>query len=71
MRRYLKKNVGRSVLVQAQGLAYRGRLHAVGGDGLVLVEVQLLVESPVSSDWRPFDGAAVVPAGVVQHVQVM
>lgn len=71
VRRYLRKNIGRPVVVQCWGVAYRGRLHHVGGDCLVLVDVQVLDEESRRPDWSAFDGEAIVPAGTVRHVQVV
>lgn len=70
MRRYLKKNIGRPVVVQCWGLAYRGRLHHVSGDGLVLVDVALLDESTRQPTWDKVDGEVLVPAATVRFVQV-
>lgn len=71
MRRYLKRNIGQPVIVQCWGLAYRGRLHHVAGDSLVLVDALALDEESRQPDWARIDGAVLVPAGVVRHVQVL
>ncbi|QOV99519.1 LSm family protein [Rhodococcus pyridinivorans] len=70
MRRYLKRNIGRPVVVQCWGLAYRGRLQQVSGDGLVLAEAYMLDEEKRQPEWARLDGEVLVPAGAVRFVQV-
>lgn len=71
VRRYLKQNVGRQIVVQCWGFSARGRLHAEKGDGLVMVESEMLDESARVPVWATVDGELLIPAPCVRFVQVL
>ncbi|WP_037165056.1 hypothetical protein [Rhodococcoides fascians] len=71
VRRYLKQNIGREVVVQCWGFAVRGRLHAEKGDGIVLVDVSMLDQESRTPVWATMPGELMVPAPGVRFVQVV
>lgn len=72
MRRFLaaRRLRGRTVVVQARGVAYRGKYVRRDVDGVVLVDAQVLDEDSRQPEWQSMDGEVLVAAGEVRHVQV-
>lgn len=71
VRRYLKQNVGRRIVVQCWGFSARGVLQAEKGDGLVIVDAEMFDEGARQPIWQAMDGELLIPAPCVRFVQVL
>lgn len=71
MRRYLKANVGRTVVVQCHKLAFRGTLLSAREDALELSSAAILDEDNPRQGWVQADGVVFVAAPQVRFVQVV
>ena len=73
MRRYLKAHLGRTVVIQCWGVAFRGEIASVRRDGVELVGASLFDETQSyrSERWQPMDGRVFVPAPAMRFAQVV
>lgn len=71
MRRYLKANLGRTVVVQCHKLAFRGLLVSAREDALELKSAAILDEENPRQGWVQADGVVFVTAPQIRFVQVI